>query len=165
MNNIKKNGFTVVELIVSFTLVITICVFLFQLVLLLRNIYNNNDTKTELLNKQATLSNLIYESLNNKNIGEINKCGNTCIKFIYKDNTSEELSIDRDKKLIKYNNYSTYLPVNSNFGVISFDIISSNDRKILKIKVSIKNDKFNDKDFGLNIIYQFKEGEIVLSNF
>lgn len=165
MNNIKKNGFTVVELIVSFTLVITICVFLFQLVLLLRNIYNNNDLKTELLNQQANFSDLIYKSLNNKDISEISKCGDTCIKFIYKDNTSEELNVDKDKKLIKYNNYSTYLPDNSNFGVISFDIISSNERKILKINVSIKNDKFDDKDFGLNIIYQFKEGSIVLSNF
>ena len=161
----KKNGFTVVEVIVSFVLVTTISVFLFQLVLLLRNLYNNSDVKTELLNKQATLSNLIYESLNNKEIDKIAKVDENSIMFTYNDNSSETLNVDKSNKLITFGNYTTSLNENSNFGQVSFDIITINDNKILKIKAEILNEKFENKDFGLNIIYQFKNGELTLTGF
>ena len=55
-----KKGFTVVELIASFTLAIIIAVLMFQVVLIIKGIFTNSGLKTQLLNKQALISDNIY---------------------------------------------------------------------------------------------------------
>ena len=56
MNN---KGFTMVELIASFSLTSIIVVMLLQIVFSLKEIQEYSDVKTELLTKQATISNKI----------------------------------------------------------------------------------------------------------
>ena len=63
-----KKGFTVVELIVSFSLVMVIVIFLFQIIISLKNLSTNSGVKTELLNKQSLISNEINKKLNNNEI-------------------------------------------------------------------------------------------------
>ena len=63
--NIKRNGFTVVELIVSFSLTLVIAVFLFQIIINLKNLYTNSVIKTELVNMQSLISREINSKFNN----------------------------------------------------------------------------------------------------
>ncbi len=60
MNN---KGFTVVELLSSFVLVMIIVVFLFEIVLELRNVYINESVRTEIVNKNAILATALNQKL------------------------------------------------------------------------------------------------------
>ena len=80
---IMKKGFTVVELIVSFSLVMVIVIFLFQIVISLKNLYTNSGVKTELLNKQSLISNEINKKLSSNEIISLTKCGAYCVEFLY----------------------------------------------------------------------------------
>jgi len=122
-----------------------------------------------MLNKQAVISRQINKSLIEKEVSSVSNCGNYCIRFTYNTNETEDLKIDIDNKLIKFGNYSTYLVDDSYFGNISLDILYSESEidgfdptydKILKITIPIKHDSFKEEDFGLNIVYQFKDVDV-----
>ena len=98
----NKKGFTVIELIVSFVLVITIATLLLQMVILLKNIYTSSGVKTEMLNKQAVISRQINKSLIEKEVSSVSNCGDYCIMFTYNTNETEELKIDIDNKIITF---------------------------------------------------------------
>ena len=74
----NKKGFTVVELIVSFTLAMTISVFLFQIVINLKNLYTNSTIKTELINIQSLVSRQMNENFK-KGIISVDECGDQVI--------------------------------------------------------------------------------------
>ena len=90
----KNKGFTIVELIVSFSLTIVICTLLLQIILSLKSLYDNGGTKTEILNKQSLISNQINKKFNENNISSLTSCGENCININYTDNTSDTLKID-----------------------------------------------------------------------
>lgn len=156
-----KKGFTVVELIVSFSLTMLITTFLFQLVIGLKNLYENSGLKTELLNKQSLISKEINEKVNEKGIYSIAKCGSYCLNFIYNDNSNDKLILTNDS--IEFGSYKTTLPENSYFKNVSLNIApaatfdkTAND-SILILDLPIYNDKLKDQNFGIKMIYQFKE--------
>lgn len=157
----NKKGFTVVELIVSFALTMAVAVFLFQLVVILKNLYNNSGVKTELLNKQALISNKMNTTFDEKGLSLVTKCGSYCINFIYEDGTSDKLSIDYEENKIEFGSYATVLPSKSYFGEALIDIIYSStfgansNNAILDIQIPIYNDAFKEQNFGVNVVYQF----------
>ena len=67
LNNHKwKRGFTVVELVVSFALVMVVAYFLFNLLYSLKNLAVDSGLKTELLQKQALMVRELENDLENK---------------------------------------------------------------------------------------------------
>lgn len=170
----KKNGFTVVELIVSFALVMIVVYFLFQIILALKEMYVSNATKSVLLNKQAIINEKIYEDFRNKEIKIASNCGNNCLVFIFSDNTSSVLKVDTDNKTFHYGDYTTKLEEGSSFGSMSASIekISTSDAtkydSILIVKIPITN-LLLDGDYGVNAIYQYNShltsiGNVTLEN-
>lgn len=167
----KKNGFTTVELVVSFTLVMTIAVLLFQVVLNLKNLYVNSDLKTQLLNKQAIITNQINEKMIDKKIDTYSSCGEDCLHFTYTDGASDDLIINKNEKYIEFNNNRTYLIDNSNFGNINLDtfvtpiIEEQHNDSMLMIDIPIYYNKNSKQDFGIHIVYQYnsKGTDIVIS--
>ena len=89
----NKKGFTVIELIVSFSLVMIVVVILLQVVVLVKNLYVNAAIKTELLNKQAIMNRKVSEQFTNKDIKAAVRCGKGCLTFIYEDDSSSNLII------------------------------------------------------------------------
>ncbi len=63
----NNKGFTVVELLSSFVLVMIIVVFLFEIVLELRNVYINEAVRTEIVNKNAILATALNQKLESTN--------------------------------------------------------------------------------------------------
>lgn len=158
-----KKGFTVVELIVSFSLVMVIVIFLFQIVIGLKNLYNNSGLKTELLNKQSLISNEINKKLSSKEITNLSKCGSYCVEFSYSDNSSDQLIIDYTNNNVQFGNYKTSLSDNtyikdakiSEANAATFK--SYADNALLIIDIPIYNDNFKDQNFGVKVIYQFND--------
>ena len=71
MKIIKTQGFTVIELLVSFTLTALVMTFLFEVVISLKNLYYKTEVQTELISKQSLISRLINEDFANKKIKRV----------------------------------------------------------------------------------------------
>lgn len=158
-----KKGLSVVELIVSFVLCILVFVFIIQVVSSIEELYVNLGIKTELLNKQS----LISEEINNKfyqnEILLIKKCGNDCLTFFYRDNTSEQMTIDKSKNTFIFgkNTYS----FNGLGFVDSLDITTSgsDNYEILLINLNVKNAIFDNGKYNIKAIYQYDNSKTVYS--
>lgn len=166
----KNKGFTVVELIVSFSLVMIIAVFLFQIIIILRTLYINSGLKTQMLNRQAILSNMINKELKAKNIIDItttNSCKNSgitsevCITFYYGDSQSL-LVISPETNTIIFNDYVAEFPEGTSFGQATTEVINNNaitnykKNSILIITVPISNSAFTtETNFDLRVVYTF----------
>ena len=164
-----KKAFTTVELIVSFSLTMVIVVFLFQLVVSLKNIYIANLLKTELLNMQAIISDKINTSFSKKTIKNITKCGSYCLNFIYSDNSKEMLKIDYNENSIEFGSYKDVLPDNSYISNPSIDLAYSgtfskkSNNALLIINIPIYNDFLKNQNYGINVIYQYNSENYNLS--
>ena len=158
----NKKGFTVVELIVSFTLAMTISVFLFQIVINLKNLYTNSTIKTELINIQSLVSRQMNENFK-KGIISVDECGDRCYEFFYIDDTSDKLILSDDS--IEFGNYKSKLPKNSYIRNETINISSSStlsdsfDDSLLIINVPIYNENFKDEVYNIKIVYPYNSNE------
>ncbi len=172
----NNKGFSTLELIVSFTLTMIIVVILFEIIISLKNVYENSVTKTALVSKQNLLTDYIYSDINDYGLQLIDTCGDNCINFTYNNNTSKQLSWEynykeEDKKQsfqkIKYGDYATELISNSKFdlsvGSSAADVeirgakVCASANSFISIKIPITNSKFPNEDFGLNIVHVFDD--------
>ncbi len=173
----KNRGFSVVELIVSFTLTMVIVVILFEIIIALKNVYENSVTKSALISKQNNLTDYIYSDINDYGLLSVGRCGNNCIQFMYENGSTRNLSWeyeydDRTEQQsfqkIRYGDYNVELIANSkfdlslnaSFGDIEFQgaqvcYNSASDLGYINIKIPIYNSKFENSDFGLNIFHVF----------
>ena len=166
----NNKGVTIVELVVSMTLLVVIATFLFQMIISLKEIYNSSGIKTELLNKQAVISKMINEDFKNKGIEMALECGTTdnCLAFYFKDGTNKTLEFinktDNTPAYFIYGDYKTELVEKSDFGAYSIETYtqlasSSNsgltNDSILKLDIPIKHPLLGDQNFGINIVYQY----------
>ena len=157
-----KKGFTVVELIVSFTLAMVISVFLFQIVVSLKNLYTKSTIKTELINIQSLISRQMNENFK-KGIISVDECGENCVEFVYKDDTSDKLIVSDDS--IEFGSYKTKLPKNSYIRNETINLSSSStlsdsfDDSLLIINVPIYNENFKDEVYNIKIVYPYNSNE------
>lgn len=173
----KNKGFTIIELILSFSITAIIVVLLFQLLLFLKDIYNDNGYKTELFIKQALISNEINNELENKTVTSIKRdfdnCNNDnefCIEFTFDNGSSiSNLVIDAENNTIKYGDFATKLVTGSVIGTI--DIVTEtrpNDYNGLDsfaaIIIPISHQLYEDEDFGITIVCQYNKGEGDIDN-
>ena len=162
---VNNKGLSVVELIVSFVLCILVFIFIIQVVSSIEELYINLGIKTELLNKQS----LISEELNNK--FEANKtmliknCGEDCLVFFYKDNTSEKMQLDRTQ-----NNFIFGEDVYNFNGLGFVDSLSvtvnddhAYNHGILTISLNIKNSIFDNGKYVIKALYQYGNNETIYS--
>lgn len=181
----KNKGFSIVELIVSFTLTMIIVVILFEIIISLKNIYENSVTKSELISKQNILTNYIYSDINDSELEKVSACGDKCIQFVYKTGDTKNLSweYEYDSELqkqsfqkIEYGDYAVYLidnskfdlSLNSSLGDIGFKGVEickgdGADLGFLSIKLPVTNSKFENEDFGLNILSVFPAGDVTIT--
>ena len=159
MNNNK--GFTVVETIVSFVLTSIIVLFLFELIILLKELYVSSGIKSQLLTKQTIMSEKINSDLNNKKIMIATRCGLSCIDFIFDDSSTRRLEIDRKNNTFLYGDYKTELIAGSQFGNVKVStnsvvgVAEGKNNSIVTITIPIIHSLFEKKEFGINVIYQY----------
>lgn len=168
-----KKGFTVIELIVSFSLVMVIVIFLFQIVIGLRNLYVNSGLKTELLNIQSLLSKEINKKMANNNLVSVLKCGSYCLNFVYSNGESDKLQIDYNKNTLQFGNYKAILPNNSYLGnanvsyAFAGTFLEDVDNTMILISIPIYSENFKDENFEIKVVYQYNSNlnEIYLTDF
>lgn len=164
----KKNGFTVVELIVSFSLTLVVVYFLFQIILIVKDMYVNNGIKSALLNKQAIMNEKIYSDFRNKEIQIAKNCGMDCLLFIFKDGSKSILKIEENNNLFHYGDYTTKLADGSKFGPIEASVekvegVTSGNDSILRISIPITSTVV-EGNYGINAIYQYQSSTTSISD-
>lgn len=171
----NNKGFSILELIVSFTLTMIIVVILFEIIIFLKNLYEDSVTKSQLVSIQNRFTDYIYSDINDLGLAGISMCGDNCLQFSYDNgdirNLSWEYDYDEDSQKqsfqkLRYGDYAVDLIANSKFDLTlatSRDEISYQGVKVcsnyvssssyISIKLPIYNTKFEDVDFGLSIFY------------
>lgn len=158
----NKKGMTVVELIVSFSLVMTIVVFLIQIIINLTGIYNNNDEKTQLLNKQSLISDNINTAFMDKQLVQISTCteqAKNCYVFYYANGENDTLKVNDN--VLQFGKFTSELK-NVKYGDIKLDVVYTPtvtpdeynpNNSIFILTIPINSDI--DYNFDVKVVYQF----------
>lgn len=169
MNN---KGFTLVELIVSFVLISVISIFLFQIVSIINNIYNEKGIKTELVLEQSNISNMINKDIylndqDGNNIIKILKINDNQVDLLYKNVGIKSIYIDRNKNAITYGNYSQKFLSGTIIGSIDVDFDYMMDSTLKNDGIAVINIPISynsiDNSYDINILIRFNTDEMVIA--
>lgn len=155
----KNSGFTIVEIIVAFALTMVVVLFLFQIVITLKDAYQNNFVVSNLVLKQDSISNMINNDLNNNNYG-------TIIDVIFDETTGcYTLTFENTAKRICYNLHENYLSYDDyEFNLVDkstldyVNVYKNNENLFIDIAISYKD---LDDDYGVKVFYTQTEGMII----
>src|SRR5574344_1657940 len=133
MNN---KGFTVVEVLVSFTLISIISIFLFQIIYVVRNIYINKAITSQLSIAKNNISNAINKYFYEHIISRIVENSDGSITLTFNNGMSKTLSIDIVNKSIIYDKLIQPYPKETDLSKIelSVDTLLSN-QVMYKIRI------------------------------
>lgn len=179
---VNNKGVTIVELVVSISILTIIVLFLFQLILSLKEVYNSSGIKTEMLNKQAIINREINDDLNDKQLELARSCSTSpdvinCISFYFKDGTSKRLEFiqktDSSPAYLVYGDYKTELASGSDFNfatsnynikaITITDVVDLTNDSILSINVPIVHPNINN-DYGIHVVYQYNSNNTSITN-
>jgi len=162
----NNKGFTLVELLVSFTLSMILVIIMFQLIINLKELYTSSGVKTEMINKQYLMANKIYTDLTEKKLTAIAGCQEIeeCIDLTFSDGTTKRFYIDMDNKILNYDNYTIKLNSDSYFTTPTISTEGytggTGNNRILSINIPIYNQRFKNENFGINIVYPYNNSEV-----
>lgn len=164
----KKRGFTLIEIVVTFSLISVITLLLFEIIISLRELYIKGDLQTTLLSKQGILTKKLSNDLEELKLKSITDCGPYCITFNYQMGVSYNLSLDPEKMTIQYHDYTWELPEGSKIGTVQTSIYKDAsitnidlDNAILKIEIPVTH-KLLEKNYGLSLIHQYNSNVAVV---
>lgn len=144
----NKKGFTLVELITTFSLTAVLVVLLLNIVLIIKNIYVKYEIKSEMLIRQGNLSTYVNERIINGELASYNKDNNT---FTFTMNDGDIHILKVENNTITFDDFVYSLSSDTIIG----DIVAPSTwtSGFLQIKVPIKHKLYPEDDFGLNIVY------------
>lgn len=160
MKKIGNDGFTVVELIISFSLTMVIMVLLFQIVLVLKDIYVSSGIKTEVLVKNSNFLRYVQTDLHDKTLVSLTSCGDQCYQFGYADGSNAQLLTDVSSGTISYGNHKIELVDGSVMDSMSATVYTDStveegvNDTIVSIEIPIKNKLFPTENHDINIVFQ-----------
>jgi len=165
MNN---KGFTLIELVTTFAISTVIIIILMNTVLVIKNIYSNNNIKSELLTEQSNLSHLMNKRFSKDNLTSYTYCeeGIFCYEFDFLDSDVLKLVVDND--YIKFGSYVYKIGEGVTIGTPELDLIKievSNsifNDSFLVIEIPITHKLYTNSNFGIKIVYQYNSKEITL---
>ncbi len=152
----KKNGFMIYELVISFALAFAILLVIFNTSISLNRRLSNLYVKNKVSTKQIILNKKIGNDFTNKNILSLTPGDNTCT-VTYEDNSEMEITIsnETDNKFVMVGNEKILYSNDVNIEGIEEcgqDVFWSYYRYIIKIPIKYNND---DIDYGIEL-YNFK---------
>lgn len=161
----KKNGFTLVELITTFALTATIVILLLNVVIIIKNIYSNTNIKTELYINQSNLSNVLNSKIKKDNLSSLQDCSEDgyllCQVFEFVNGESKKLLVS--EKNITFGEYVYKLDDNSSVSNPNLNIeYLSNGDSLIILKIPIINELYPDSNFGINLVHIYNPSELVL---
>ena len=162
----NKKGFTVIEILASFSIALTILIVLFNVVIIMKDNLSSVSAKTNLLVEKDNLSYNINKRFKEKELSSITMCeeGDKCYEFTYSDDTSDKLVYSNTDKSITFNNYTfdiiDGITVEEPTITEHYDTMSSttyNGYFIINIPIKLDN-----KDYSIKINKHFNTDSLVM---
>lgn len=162
----NKKGLTIVELIVSFSLAVTIGFFLFKITIIIKDLYTNNYIKTNIISKQNVITERMYDDFLYNDVKVVLKCGTNCTRFIFSDNTEKLFLIENNT--FKWGDFTLKLTDGSTFNNVVINNrkdLANNEynNSLLSIKINIKNPALKD-EFITNIVVPYNKENVYMDN-
>lgn len=163
----NSNGFTIIELLTSFSLAMVVMVFIFNIVLLLKNSYILNSAKSELIVNQSLLSVELNSDFEEGKLFSFRpdiSCGEYCytVKLVINsEEITKMLLIDKENNTIKYGSYIYILESTESIGDINVCKNETNANgkmnSYIVIDIPIKSSIVEDTNFGVKVIYPYND--------
>ena len=144
----NNKGFSILELIISFSVCMVIVVVLFQIIMVLKEVYEKSAVKTELLNKQNLVVDQVYTDILERGLSKVDSCGNYCATFTFEDGESKQLQYISNN--LQYGNYATTL----NNGHTVDNIVIKTENDVVSVYLKITHKLFSKEDFGIRIVHR-----------
>lgn len=161
----NQGGFTIIELITSFSLTMVVLIFLFNIVLIMKETYVSNSTKSDLIINQSLISVALNEDLYNEAVSFTSTtCGSgydKCYNVVLSDGSNKKLSISssNSKKKIKYGDVElsddSFDNLDYNICYYKNSATSSNLDSFVNIKITIDSNVIENQTFGINVVYPY----------
>lgn len=148
----KKNGFMIYELVISFALAFTILLVIFNTSISLNRRLSDLYVKNKISSKQIILNKKIGDDFTNKEIKSIASTSKTC-NVTYSDDTTTNIAIENtdNNKYVMIGNEKIIFSNDVEIGEIKSCYKDSNGAYRIKIPIKINND---DIDYGIEL-YNF----------
>ena len=165
MNN---KGFTVLELIVSFTLATIIGTFLLQINMVLKTLVTDTTIKSNIVNSGAIITERIQDDFFTNDARIALKCGENCIRFIFSDYTEKVFKIENGDTF-KWGDYTLRLKNQSKFGNVITEVnknieTSIFDNSILTISIPVTNEILEDEVYDVKIVVPYNSEILYVSD-
>ncbi len=144
----NNKGFTLVEVVVSFSLIMIVMVYLIKTVVVVSSEETDLVTEQQYSVYQSTLLEKIYSDISVAADITVSSNGNT-ITITSKEWVPNNKTISFDNNSITYDNTIYELPDNCEFKSTKYSIVQQENYYIIKINI-----KVNDKDKIMKIIIQ-----------
>src|SRR5574344_145064 len=154
-----KKGFTLVELIVSFALISTIALLMFEVVNVGMTMYNKTIVRSDLTILQSQISYELNTNFRKNKLEKAVSCGYLCLNFSYVDSTkSDMLKIDKNNNKIILNDEEYKLPSNTIISLAYGDVSYLDTDKpldaVANIYIGITNNTLKE-NYDINVVYLF----------
>lgn len=155
MNRLNKNGFTVIELILSFALVMFLAIAMFAVVNNYRARQQKEAIARDLLTLKTTLTQDIYEDMLNRKVEKIEYCRNgndiiaQCINIKFLDGITKQLKIEND--VVEVNEDGTiftYETFDIIYGKVKYKNIDPKFTKIVSDYILIYSSDEDNLEYG-----------------
>ena len=144
----NNKGFTLVEVVVSFSLIMVVMVYLIKTVVVVSSEETDLVIEQQYSVYQSTLLEKIYSDISVAADMTVSSNGNT-ITITSKEWVPNNKTISFDNNSITYDNTIYELPDNCEFKSTRYSIVSDEDKSYYIIKINLK---VNDKDKTMKII-------------
>ena len=144
----NNKGFTLVEVVVSFSLIMVVMVYLIKTVVVVSSEETDRVIEQQYSVYQSTLLEKIYSDISVAADITVSSNGNT-ITITSKEWVPNNKTISFDNNSITYDNTIYELPDNCEFKSTKYSIVQQENYYIIKINI-----KVNDKDKIMKIIIQ-----------
>lgn|SRR5574344_302890 len=168
----NKKGFTLVEVLVSFSLVAVISIFLFQIIFILHNLYVEKGIKTELYVDTSNISNVINKDIYNYNekgyyIKTLTKVSDTEVDITFSNNEFKKLVIYPDELKVSYAssdykvlNGSTMGNIELYYNYLPNTSLNKNGVGYIKIPISYNDYK---EDFSVIMLFRYNSSKSAIT--
>lgn len=165
----KKNGFTLVEILISFSLASIVVILLLNVIIIMKNLYVEDGMKTNLLIHQANFTKRMQDVFHQSEVTEVNVCGDNCLQFVFLDGSNKTLSYNEADSTFSFDNYKIELAKGTKVGKFSAETKTITTMQnpvyndsILTIKVPITH-KLIDGEYGINFVYPYNSHVTLIS--
>lgn len=169
-----QRGLTIIELVTSFSITMVTLVFLFNIVVILKESYVINSKKSDLVVQQSLLSNSLNQDLHDNATSMFPvTCPanyNLCYRVTLKNNTTKDLLISESKAEIKYGDVmlsdDSFSINTANTKICNYtqDNVTNNLDSVLMIKVDIDSNVVENYEFGIYVINLYDSAKFSLGN-